>query len=127
MNIEVIDADGGVINRIVATPESAEELFPGRWREEIISIPEKQPEIAVQLDEAIAGKISEIKAEAERRIIALDWHLQRAQERERLGESGVETVADVLLLREQIRQASNAAELAVSTLTDVSLVQAFTW
>ena len=38
-----------------------------------------------------------------------------------------ETVADVLALREQIRQASNAAELAVSTLTDVSAVQAFTW
>jgi len=127
MNIEIIDADGRVINRIVATPECAEALFPGQWREEIISTPEKQPEISVTLDEAIAGKISEIKAEAERRIIALDWRLQRAQEREKLGESGVETVADVLLLREQIRQASNAAELAVSTLTDVSLVQAFTW
>lgn len=127
MNIEIIDADGGVINRIVATPESAEALFPGQWREEIISTPEKQPEIAVQLDEAIAGKISEIKAEAERRIIALDWRLQRAQEREKLGESGVETVADVLLLREQIRQASNAAEQAVSTLTDVGAVRAFTW
>ncbi|KER62339.1 hypothetical protein [Aeromonas hydrophila] len=79
------------------------------------------------LDSAKVSKTIEIKAEAERRIIALDWRLQRAQERERLGESGVETVADVLLLREQIRQASNAAELAVSTLTDVSLVQAFTW
>lgn len=79
------------------------------------------------LDSAKVSKTVEIKAEAERRIIALDWRLQRAQEREKLGESGVETVADVLLLREQIRRASNAAELAVSTLTDVSLVQAFTW
>lgn len=79
------------------------------------------------LDSAKVSKTVEIKAEAERRITALDWRLQRAQEREKLGESGVETVADVLLLREQIRQASNAAELAVSTLTDVSLVQAFTW
>ena len=50
-----------------------------------------------------------------------------AQEREQLVEAGVETVADVLALREQIRQASNAAELAVSTLTEVSAVQAFTW
>ena len=79
------------------------------------------------LDEAKATKIVEIKAEAERRITALDWRLQRAQERERLGEAEVEAVADVLALREQIRQASNAAELAVSILTDVSAVQAFTW
>ena len=80
----------------------------------------------ITLDEAKAAKVVEIKAEAERRITALDWRLQRAQERERLGETGVETVADVLAMREQIRQASNAAELAVSTLTEVSAVQAFT-
>ena len=79
------------------------------------------------LDEAKAAKVVEIKAEAERRITALDWRLQRAQERERLGETVVETVADVLVLREQIRQVSNAAELAVSTLTDVGEVLAFTW
>ena len=79
------------------------------------------------LDVAIATKIAEIKSEDERRITALDWRLQRAQEREQLGETGVETVADVLALREQIRQASNAAELAVSTLTDVGAVLAFTW
>ena len=79
------------------------------------------------LDSAKVSKTVEIKAEAERRIMALDWRLQRAQEREKLGESGVETVADVLLLREQIRQASNAAEHAVSSITDVSAVQAFTW
>ena len=79
------------------------------------------------MDEAQAAKIVEIKAEAERRITALDWRLQRAQEREQLGETGVETVADVLSLREQIRQASNSAELAVSTLTDVGEVLAFTW
>ena len=79
------------------------------------------------VESAIAYKILNIKAEAKHHITALDWRLQRAQERERLGETGVETVADVLALREQIRQASNAAELAVSTLTEVSAVQAFTW
>lgn len=79
------------------------------------------------LDAAIAAKIAEIKLEAERRITALDWRLQRAQEREQLGETGFEAVADVLALREQIRQASNAAELAVSTLTEVGAVLAFTW
>ena len=79
------------------------------------------------MDEAQAAKIVEIKAEAERRITALDWRLQRAQERERLGESGVETVADVLALREQIRQASNAAEAAVATLDSVEDVLGFSW
>ena len=79
------------------------------------------------LDEAKAAKVVEIKAEAERRITALDWRLQRAQEREQLGETGVETVADVLTLREQIRQASNATEAAVATLTTTHEVQAFTW
>ena len=79
------------------------------------------------LDAAIAAKIVEIKAEAERRITALDWRLQRAQERGQIGEEGFETVTDVLALREQIRQASNAAELAVSTLTDVGAVLVFTW
>ena len=83
------------------------------------------------LDEAQATKIVEIKAEAERRITALDWRLQRAQEREQLGETGVETgvetVADVLSLREQIRQASNAAEAAVATLSSVEDVLGFSW
>ena len=81
----------------------------------------------VSLGDAVASKVAEIKAEAERRITALDWRLQRAQEREQLGETGVETVADVLVLREQIRQASNAAELAVATLVSVEDVLAFTW
>ena len=79
------------------------------------------------LNEAMAAKIAEIKAEAERRITALDWRLQRAQEREQLSESGVETVADVLALREQIRQASNAAELAVLSLESVSDMLGFSW
>ena len=79
------------------------------------------------MDAAIATKIAEIKSEAERRITSLDWRLQRAQEREQLSESGVETMADVLTLREQIRQASNAAELAVADLESVSDVLAFTW
>ena len=82
---------------------------------------------APSLDAAIATKITEIKLEAERRITALDWRLQRAQEREQLGETGVETVADVLSLREQIRQASNAAELAVLSLESVSDVLGFSW
>ena len=85
------------------------------------------PEQPITLDEAKAAKAVEIKAEAERRITALDWRLQRAQEREQLGEVGFETVADALSLREQIRQASNAAELAVATLASVEDVLGFSW
>ncbi|MGY3807180.1 hypothetical protein ACWNG8_08645 [Aeromonas veronii] len=124
MEIEILDGSGAVINTILADADFADEFYPNSWREKAKPEPEPEP---ITLDEAKAAKVVEIKAEAERRITALDWRLQRAQEREQLGESGVETVADVLALREQIRQASNAAELAVSTLTDVSEVQAFTW
>lgn len=120
MNIEILDSEGSVVNVIVATEQFAEEVHPGRWRAQSVELP---PSIA----EVVTIKLMEIKAKAERRIIALDWRLQRAQEREQLGETGFETVADVLSLREQIRQASNAAELAVSTLTDVSQVLEFTW
>ena len=123
MEIEILDSSGAVINTILADAEFADEFYPNSWREKAKPEPIPQP---ITLDEAKAAKVVEIKAEAERRITALDWRLQRAQEREQLGETGVETVADVLALREQIRQASNAAELAVSTLTEVSAVQAFT-
>ncbi|TNI56582.1 hypothetical protein [Aeromonas dhakensis] len=82
---------------------------------------------SIDLESGKAAKVLEIKLEAERRITALDWRLQRAKEREQLGETGFETVADVLALREQIRQASNAAELAVATLASVEAVLAFTW
>lgn len=81
----------------------------------------------ITLDEAKVAKVVEIKAEAERRITALDWRLQRAQEREQLSETGVETVADVLALREQIRQASNSAEAAVATLSSAEDVLGFSW
>ena len=124
MEIEILDSSGAVINTIIADADFADEFYPNCWREKAKPEPEPQP---ITLDEAKAAKVVEIKAEAERRITALDWRLQRAQEREQLGEAGVETVADVLALREQIRQASNAAEAAVATLTATHEVQAFTW
>ena len=126
MEIEILDSSGAVINTIIANADFADEFYPNSWREKAKPEPEPIPQ-PITLDEAKAAKIVEIKAEAERRITALDWRLQRAQEREQLGEAGLETVTDVLAMREQIRQASNAAELAVSTLTEVSAVQAFTW
>ena len=128
MEIEILDGSGAVINTIIADADFADEFYPNSWREKAKPEPEPEPiPQPITLDEAKAAKVVEIKAEAERRITALDWRLQRAQEREQLGEAGLETVTDVLAMREQIRQASNAAELAVSTLTEVSAVQAFTW
>lgn len=122
MDIEILDSSGAVINTIIADADFADEFYPNCWREK--AKPTPQP---ITLDEAKAAKVVEIKAEAERRITALDWRLQRAQEREQLGESGVKTVSDVLVLREQIRQASNAAEVAVATLLTVEEVVAFSW
>ena len=124
MEIEILDGSGAVINTIIADAEFADEFYQNSWREKAKPEPEPEP---ITLDEAKAAKVIEIKAEAERRIVALDWRLQRAQEREQLGETGVETVTDVLVMREQIRQASNAAELAVATLVSVEDVLAFTW
>ena len=128
MEIEILDSSGVVINTIIADADFANEFYPNSWREKAKPEPEPEPiPQPITLDEAKAAKVVEIKAEAERRITALDWRLQRAQEREQLGVTGVETVADVLALREQIRQASNAAELAVATLVSVEDVLAFTW
>ena len=126
MEIEILDSSGVVINTIIADASFADEFYPNCWREKAKPEPEPIPQ-PITLDEAKAAKIVEIKAEAERRITALDWRLQRAQEREQLGEAGFETVTDVLAMREQIRQASNAAELAVATLVSVEDVLAFTW
>ena len=124
MEIEILDSSGAVINTIIADADFANEFYPNSWREKAKPEPIPQP---ITLDEAKAAKVVEIKAEAERRITALDWRLQRAQEREQLGETGFETVADVLALREQIRQASNAAELAALSLESVSDVLGFSW
>ena len=128
MEIEILDSSVAVINTIIADASFADEFYPNCWREKAKPEPEPGPiPQPITLDEAKAAKVVEIKAEAERRITALDWRLQRAQEREQLGEVGFETVADVLALREQIRQASNAAEAAVATLASVEDVLGFSW
>ena len=124
MEIEILDSSGAVINTIIADASFADEFYPNCWREKAKPEPEPIPQ-PITLDEEKAAKVVEIKAEAERRITALDWRLQRAQEREQLGESGVETVSEVLVLREQIRQASNAAELVVRELESVEKVVSF--
>ena len=83
--------------------------------------------VAAELSAAKAARIELIKQEAADRIAATDWRLERARERAALGEQNLETEADVLAEREQIRQASNAAEAAVIALTTVEQVKTFSW
>lgn len=80
-----------------------------------------------ELSTAKAARIELIKQEAADRIAATDWRLERARERAALVEQSPETEADVLAEREQIRQASNAAEAAVIALTMVEQVKTFSW
>lgn len=72
-------------------------------------------------------RIDGIKVEAAERIAATDWRLERARERAAQGLENPETEADVLAEREAIRQASNAAESAVMSLSSVEEVTAFSW
>ena len=83
--------------------------------------------VAAELSAAKAARIELIKQEAADRIAATDWRLERARERAALGKENPETEADVLAEREQIRQASNAAEAAVIALTTVEQVKTFSW
>ena len=73
---------------------------------------------------AMAGRI---KMEAARRILELDWRLQRATEEELIGVVGSETKQAVLLKRQAIREASTVAEADMAKLTTVEAVINFSW
>ena len=82
---------------------------------------------APRLQAAKEAKIAEIKEEAKAQIEALDWKLQRAEERESCGFSALSDLDDILTARENIRQSSNKAEAAVNALTTEAQVADFTW
>ena len=128
MEIEILDGSGAVINTIIADADFADEFYPTSWREKAKPEPEPEPlPQPITLDEAKAAKVVEIKAEAGRRITALDWRLQRATEEELLGIVGTKTKQAVLLERQAIREASTAAEADVMKLTTVEAVVNFSW
>lgn len=128
MEIEILDSSGAVINTIIADASFANEFYPNSWREKAKPEPEPEPiPQPITLDEAKAAKVVEIKAEATRRITALDWRLQRATEEELLGIVGTETKQAILLERQAIREASTAAEADVIKLTTVEAVVNFSW
>jgi hypothetical protein len=82
------------------------------------------------ISEVIDEKIQLIKSQAADRIGATDWQVERAKERAELLNKNPMADADyraVLKVREDIRSASDAAELAVSSLTTNDEVDAFTW
>lgn len=77
----------------------------------------------VALARAKTARIAEIKRQAAGLIAALQWRIERAEERDRLGLPG-ETVEEVLLEREAIRRASNRCGAEVEAALDVQAVQA---
>jgi hypothetical protein len=79
------------------------------------------------LTNAKARAIARIKAEATQWIAALDWKVQRAQEREKAGFGTLAETAAVLSEREAIRRSSNAAEQRLNLLTDRFEIDAFNW
>lgn len=70
-----------------------------------------------------ARRIDEIRQQAAANIAALQWRIERAQERDRLGLPG-ETVEAVLLEREAIRRASNRCQAEIEAAQDAAAVQA---
>ena len=82
---------------------------------------------AQAMAKAKAERKLKVKEEAALLIETFDWRLGRARERAELGKTGVETVADVLAIREAIREASNAAEISIDGLTDMKSIRKFTW
>lgn len=72
-----------------------------------------------------SAMVSKIKQEANDRISSLSWKLDRAHNWESLGDSRA-NVVEVLKEIEGIREASNAAESALSSLT-IDEIKLFTW
>lgn len=79
------------------------------------------------LSRARSARIAAIKQEAAALLEASAWRVQRVQERELAGFASLADVAAVLAERESVRRSSDAAEAAVTALTDMAAVQAFTW
>lgn len=73
-------------------------------------------------------KQQQIKEQAAERINALKWKVERANERLALGVVGAnDELLAVYQERENIRQASNKAEIELNKKRSVKAVSAFTW
>lgn len=108
--------DGGVID-----------LYDGVTDDEVKTLDADRAK-QKQLDDFQAiqdALVIQVKIEASERIAKLDWKVERAKERDAL--NSTMTVKDVFAARETIRAASDAAELAISSLTTPEEIRAFTW
>jgi hypothetical protein len=113
------------------TPTLVTATLPIGWNEEdrdyamlvegAIVVDASRRLVAIQL-----ARITAIKASAATQLTEIDWRLERAQERDKIGADG-ETINDVLSEREAIRRASNRAETEVQALTSIEDIEAFTW
>lgn len=105
---------------VLAAPEDFDPTAASEYRlegEQLV----RDPTIA--LARAKAARIAEIKRQAAANIAALQWRIERASERDRLGLPG-ETLEAVLIEREAIRRASNRCEAEVEAAQDLEAVRA---
>lgn len=110
------------------------------WSEETVAefiesyqVPVTTPDVEL----LVSAGIKKIKRQAAERIVALDWKLQRAEERLSQtelsggGSEALEQAEDAVLAildeRDAIRTQSNIAEESLSALTDIGEIESFTW
>ena len=86
-------------------------------------------EIAPDIDTLKSNKVDGIKQQASKLLADTDWQLQRAQERDALGMTLLEseTPKSILSYREAVRRASNRAETELSKLRSTKTINAFMW
>ena len=96
------------------------------------------PNNGPSIDDLKKAGVADIKQLAASKITALDWKLQRAEDRMTQAELGGESqiaaldeaeteLVEVLKAREAIRQASNEAETALMALEDSAEIEQFSW
>lgn len=112
------------VQQLIDAPEDFEMASAAEWSFDGVEI-SRDPVAA--LGRAKAARIARIKAEAGRLIVATDWRLERARERQDAGWGTLAQTDVVMAQREAIRRSSDLAEAAVDAMTDPAAVHAFTW
>ena len=109
---------------LIEAPKNFDMSLASEWEFDGATL-NHNPEVA--LNRAKEARKTKIKAEAEAMIVATDWKLQRAKEREAAGWATLSGIDVVLAERESIRRSSSTAEAALDALTTVADVTSFTW
>ena len=96
------------------------------------------PDTSPDLEALKQAAVRTIKQQAGERISAMNWQLQRAEDRVSLAalggaeqtselEQAEGVLLEVLNAREAVRQASDKAEADVEALTDAEAIEQFSW